>query len=392
MNNQYENPFLDYYKKHDIVPVSQDISDLDKHFERRNALYRHCGIPSSFIEGKSVLEIGPGTGHNALFTNSMKPQKYVLLDGNPRSIQETTTLLNAYFSDMSNCEIIESRLENFTANMKFDLVLCEGTIPGQKDPSGFLKSIAEFTKPSGLLLITCVDHVSYLSEILRRVAATALINGKVLTQDEKLDKLRPFFSSHMATLKGMSRPIDDWIQDCILQPVSGPLLSIGEAIKCLSSEFHVYGTSPHFIVDWRWYKDIYANRQQYNELAIDSYIRNIHNLLDYRYLFEPIEPAIGKRLEHNCQHIFEIFMRIQESGIRNNNISELKSLLIDISILTSDFSSGTTESLRQFICAIDQFLAGNPFPSKLELFKPWFGRGQQYLSFIRKDKRCRNFV
>ncbi len=388
MKNRYENAFLDYYKKHDIAPVSQDISDLDKHFERRNALYRHCGIPSSLIEGKSVLEIGPGTGHNALFTNAMKPQKYVLVDGNPRSIQETTRLLNTFFPDVSNCEIIESSFENFTSNTQFDLVICEGTIPAQKDPHGFLKSVSEFTKPSGLLLITCVDHVSYVSEILRKVAAALLIDGKVLTEDEKLNKLRPFFLPHIATLKGMSRPIDDWIYDQILQPVLGSLLSIEDAIKCLSSEFNVYGASPHFFIDWRWYKDIYANQQQYNELAIDSYIKNIHNLLDYRYVFEPIEPETGRSMAHICQSIFEIANRIRDAGINSNSLSELRSLLNKLSILTSKFSSGTTESLQQFICALDEFLAGKSFPSRLERFEPWFGRGQQYVSFIRKDKKA----
>ena len=30
--------FVDFYNKHDISPVSQDISDLEKHFQRRDSL------------------------------------------------------------------------------------------------------------------------------------------------------------------------------------------------------------------------------------------------------------------------------------------------------------------------------------------------------------------
>lgn len=389
MKNQYETPYLDFYKKHNIIPVSQDISDLDKHFERRNALYRHCGIPPFFIEGKYVLEIGPGTGHNALFTNAMKPSKYVLVDGNPRSIQETSRLLNRFFPDISNYEIIECSFENFRSNIQYDLVLCEGTIPGQKKPKVFLKSLSEFVKPSGILLITCMDSVSYLSETLRRIAAELLIDGQMLNEHDKLNKLRSFFLSHLSTLKGMSRTVDDWIYDVILQPILGELLSIEDAVKCLSSEFDVYGASPHFFVDWRWYKDIYGPQQQYNELAINQYRRNLHNLLDYRYVFEPIDPKISKNIACICQSIFEIAIRVQNEGINNNNLSELKKLLNNLSILTLNFSSGTSASIQQFVDAIDEFLAGKPFPSKLERFEPWFGRGQQYVSFIRKDRLTR---
>ncbi len=216
MDNQYKIAYIDYYGKHNISPVSQDISNLRKHFERRNALYRHCGIPSSFIEGRSVLEVGPGTGHNAIFTNSMKPQKYLLVDGNPKSIQETTKLLSSYFDDISNCEIIKCNFENFTSDLQFDIVLCEGTIPTQKDPIKFLRKLSKFVKPSGILLITCIDHVSILAETLRKVAAKLIIGDEMLDEDEKLNKLRPLFLRSLCTLEGMSRPVDDWIYSLLL--------------------------------------------------------------------------------------------------------------------------------------------------------------------------------
>ena len=385
MDNQYQTAFLDYYGKHNIAPVSQDISNLEKHFERRNALYRHCGIPSSFIEGRSVLEVGPGAGHNAIFTNAMKPQKYLLVDGNPKSIQETTRLLNSYFSDLSNCKIIKCSFDNFISDEHFDIVLCEGVIPGQNDPIGFLSKVSKFVKPLGVLLITCIDHVSILAESLRKIAARLIIGGEMFNEAEKLNKLRPFFLRSLRTLGGMSRPVDDWVYDNVLKPHAGKSLSIEAAIRCLESEFDAYYVSPHFCIDWRWYKDIYGSQQQYNELVIDSYRKNIHNLLDYRYVFDPVEPAIIVNLECLSQAIFEISIRMQNGEIDKGIVSELKHLLNDLYILTRKFSVGTTESIQQFINAIDKFLLDKPFPCELAIFEPWFGRGQQYISFIRKD-------
>ena len=57
---EQKRAFIDFYDKHKISPVSQDISDLQAHFNRREALYRHLGVVPSFLRGKTVLEFGPG--------------------------------------------------------------------------------------------------------------------------------------------------------------------------------------------------------------------------------------------------------------------------------------------------------------------------------------------
>jgi len=35
------------------------------------------------------MEVGPGSGHNAIYTALLKPASYTLVDGNPRSLAET---------------------------------------------------------------------------------------------------------------------------------------------------------------------------------------------------------------------------------------------------------------------------------------------------------------
>ena len=75
-------PFLDYYGANAISPVNQDLSDLALHLERRESLYLALGIVPAFVAGRSVIEFGPGSGHNAIYTSSLRPRRYVLVDAN----------------------------------------------------------------------------------------------------------------------------------------------------------------------------------------------------------------------------------------------------------------------------------------------------------------------
>ena len=98
-----------------------------------------------------------------------------------------------------------------------------------------------------------------------------------------LEILLPVFSPHLNTLKAMSRRHDDWILDNIISPVGiAETLSISAAIEALSDEFDVYGASPDMLTDWRWYKSIYGENRSYNEMAINQYWSQVHNLIDYK--------------------------------------------------------------------------------------------------------------
>jgi len=139
--------FVEFYSKNDISPVSQDIIDLNKHFQRRESLFRSLGLLPSFIAGKSVLEFGPGSGHNALYMASLKPEKYELVDGNPMGVQETRERLAAY-SD-SQVEVHQSLFEEFQTDTRFDLVWAEGCLPHQSEPLPLLDNISLFVARGG---------------------------------------------------------------------------------------------------------------------------------------------------------------------------------------------------------------------------------------------------
>lgn len=60
------NKWLEYYAEHEISPVRQDLSDINRHFAKREKLYRQLGLPCVIFEGKKILEVGPGSGYNTL--------------------------------------------------------------------------------------------------------------------------------------------------------------------------------------------------------------------------------------------------------------------------------------------------------------------------------------
>ena len=74
---------LGFYLEHGISPVSQDISNLSTHLERRSSLYRYLGLPSGYFAGKKVLEVGPASGHNSLYVASRNPDKFDLFPRKP---------------------------------------------------------------------------------------------------------------------------------------------------------------------------------------------------------------------------------------------------------------------------------------------------------------------
>ena len=374
-------PFVDFYGQHKISPVTQDISDITGHFERRESLYRHVGIIPSLISGKSVIEFGPGSGFNSIYTSSLKPHRYVLVDGNPTGLESTRDLLEEHAHGETQHEIIESFVEDYHTEERFDIVLCEGVIPLQLNPKAFLRHVASFVAPGGLVVITCMDTVSQLSEIMRRVIGTLLVHPDAPIS-EKLDILRPVFEPHLNTLKGRSRLVDDWILDVIIHPWVGSMLSVADAIEALDFDYDVYGSSPRFLTDWRWYKEIVGDNRNWNERGLESYYANLHNFLDFRDIFEPREELENQELLAICDSLFAAEKRFTTDrdvvvlvGIRG--------ALAKLSANVRSFSAESAAAIDNFVSAIDAYLDGGML-GNLKRFAPLFGRGQQYLSFIRR--------
>jgi len=369
--------FVEFYESNNISPVSQDISDLNRHFQRRESLFRSLGVLPNLIEGAKILEFGPGSGHNALYSASLKPQEYDLVDGNLRGVKETRERLSNF--PEVKIEVHHTLFDAFKSDKKFDLVWAEGCLPHQSQPLLLLEHIASFSKEGGVVCVSQSNGVSYLSEIFRRLFRDRFFDP-VGTVYEQARVLTPHFQPHLSSLRGMSRPVEDWILDSIVQPMRDRrLLSIPEVITCLSDQFDVYGSSPRFLTDWRWYKEVVGSDRGLNDLALKSYYRNNLNLLDYRFEFPEHSLAFGEKLEDLCQRSWNLMCRIEygEESVWQDFFALMTELLIHITKLAPI----TAEAISE---ASNLLQNGSP---KMEMnqFSHWWGRGQQYLSLIRKN-------
>ena len=262
---------VEFYRQHGISPVGQDISNLDTHFTRRAALYRHLGLLPGMFRGRSIIEIGPGSGYNSLFTATLAPSRYVLLEGNPKGVADIERLFGQH-GLRDRIEIVSALLQEYDSADRFDFVICEGmlALAGVADPGVLLRSVGRLAAPGGVLLITTIDAMSDFAETLRRLFAHLLLDPASPLSAQSA-ALTPVFSPHLATLTGMSRPHEDWVIDNLLNPASiGPYLSIPDAIAGLGDGFELFGTSPRFMTDWRWYKTIVPGQTRYNEIAVDQ--------------------------------------------------------------------------------------------------------------------------
>jgi len=373
---------LDFYTKFNISPVRQDIGDLARHFQRREALYRQLGILPRFVAGRRVLEVGPGGGFNSIYTASLGPSSYVLVEGNPAGIVDMKALF-AQFPDWTGAiDVVPSRVEDWRPNAEYDFVFCEGLLSGVPNPEEILNKLADATVPGGVLTITCVDHLSHFPETLRRAFAQLAVEPAD-SLDTKVEKILPMMEPHLATLPGMSRRHDDWVIDNLIHPGSIiPLINFPEAVAVLAPRFEFFASSPHIVTDWRWYKSIVGEDWGFNTQAIEQFWAQAHNLLDYRAVL-PARPAQANvRLYDLCTKArgqLEIYERKRDPVFLANFRTHLDEIIAEV----KDFSTGIAEALGEAAAIL---AAGHFDPkavAKTEKFGALFGRGQQYISLTR---------
>jgi hypothetical protein len=272
---------------------------------------------------------------------------------------------------------------DFYTDRKFDLVLCEAILPLQLNPTELLKYLSSFVKPGGIIVCTCIDPISYTPDLIRRAICQALIvDNNIL--DEQLLILSKFLKPHFAFLKNMSRPLDDWILDNVLQPYCGRLMSMYDAITALTDDFDVYGSSPHYFNDWRWYKDINKSSTNFNDIAINLWKKNVHNMLDFSVIIEDRKWSENKSLYDNANKFTEICFSFYDNR-DFKLLKQMSNLVLKMANNIGDSSSKTKlvkSKLINAALALDSTSKGDKNPN-FGNFISMFGRTQQYLSFIK---------
>jgi SAM-dependent methyltransferase len=377
-------PFIDFYNKEKILPVRQN-TRKPSFFLARSFLYSRLGAPLSLLKGLDLLEFGPGGGFNAIATSKYKPNLYYFVEGSILGAKQLKYFINTNRINASEIKIFESDFLDFRIEKKFDVVIAEACIPGQKNPDEYLAHITSFIKENGLLITTTTSRSSCLSEILRALYGI-LIQGQFRNRDLYIDFLELKFSSHLSKLGTNTRSIKDWVLDNIINTFhkDGAIYSMGELIKTLDT-FEFQSSVPSFLLDLQWYKNYKFEENQKN-FDLESQLCRLETyLLDWRVEEKDLHGLSTEK----CVSLNELIKVVYDDAfhILNQVKSEINidNLLISLKKLKSQLPSqfnATIASLNDFI----GFLNDKDYLSyNFAEFESWWGRGQQYVS-LRKIK------
>lgn len=374
-------PYLDFYEKHKIIPVRQDIGDLARHFARRQALYAQLGLLSGLFRNRRVLEIGPGTGDNALYTATLDPSLLVLLDANSASLAALREKVASGRLPAAS-EIVEADAMKWSDERRFDVVLCEGLLPAQNDQAGFLERIASFVDEDGVLVVTTVSFTSLFAETCRR-AMRPVFEESADGLPDLVARLVAFFGPDLRSLPGMSRLHEDWVLDQIVHPYSkSAAFTLQDVIAVLDDGYDFVGSSPRFLTDWRWYKSVPESPLTWNQRAVRQIDRLSASFIDYRADPAETDEALGRAIEERCRRLWELHVDLLD-GERPADYPVFLAEVDEIRNLLPSAFAPARRSIEDYFRGMEQLLAKNAAPD-FGSFRTLFGRGQQYAAMTRR--------
>jgi SAM-dependent methyltransferase len=377
--------FVDYYNKHNVIPVRQNLDDFNYFLFRRDYLYRTLGLPLRQLAGRRLIEFGPGGGYNAVATSHYKPDRYVFVDASKASLAQLAALKAEGKFGAPQVDIVESDVLAYHDRESYDCVICEGVIPAQNHPERVLQKVASFAAPGGVVIITTTSAASFLSEICRRVLRVT-IKQRAATFPDQVALSARIFRSHLASLGTSTRPIEDWVIDCILHDFQHGryVFTMLDAAAALGSNFDFYQSSPRFLIDGLWYKKADPAAPGANALLYSQYGLLAAGLLDYRV---PIETALRSRTPvAHIETLSREACRLHDTILDANDYTALDDflrVLLELAKSLPEDYGPTRASILDYVESLPRYVAA-PESVAFEAFRQWWGRGQQYVSFLRR--------
>lgn len=374
---------LQFYLKNKISPVRQDISDLQRHLDRRESLYQRLGVPGQFIEGRSVLEVGPGSGHNSLYASACLPSKLDLVEPNPVGREGIAELYRHFNLAHTPPRIIAESLETFDQDFEYDIAIAEAWLGSVEHELGLIKKLSAKVKPGGVLILTLQSPVGMLANVLRRLLAYELVFGVVDIQTQT-QILMAAFSAHLSSMQAMSRLHEDWIQDNLLNPAAlTGVLTPAILLETLPN-FDVYETYPKIMTDWRWYKELTGENKSLNQVLLECWRNQTHNFFNVHSPASPeaLDGSFNSKLEAESQHLIDYLIDCESRGVKPDKAACLLASK-HIFKLLAGVNHPDAESLSEFITIYEQAQIRPEEVSAMKSFGKVFGRELVYISLIK---------
>jgi ubiquinone/menaquinone biosynthesis C-methylase UbiE len=368
-------PFTSFYDSIGFAPTRQAPSHADTHHERRAGLYRSLGIPGSAIRGSRVLEFGPGSGENCESVLLHRPSSYTLVDGSTAVLDGVRERLRGV--DGVSLAYALSDIEHYADDDQYDLVICEGVLPLQRDPKAMARHILRFARPGAVVVMTCFDSASGFSEVCRRYVAKQEF-GDLSYSPGLVARMTEFFAPDLGFLPGMSRRPEDWVIDTLINPWVGEFFSIRDALDVARGRAVFLGSSPRFFQDWRWYKDPSHLDHDGSLGLIDAWLaRHSYMFLDTR--IAQVQSVEVERLAALPALTTRVADRIKRhiDGDRDYAPREFARDVDAIADVVGGINADTHASLQGLVAWAESGEA-----AKLAPFRSLWGRAQQFVSLV----------
>jgi SAM-dependent methyltransferase len=374
------NPYLSFYGKNKISPVTQDLSNFSLHLLRREKLYRTLGIPIIAFERKSILEVGCGGGYNTL-AFLIWGAHMDLVEPNSKAREEIEPLFTKHGVDLNQWKLYDATIETFNLQTGYDVVIAEGFLQCIPNKAQVVDKLSAAVKNGGVVVVTCADDISFFFELLKRIIGFRLI--QIYNEDRftgQVELLSKAFASHLDSLQFASRPVNDWVIDNLVNPEPyGDFLSIADCIDLFNNEFEFLGSSPRMFTEYSWYKDVQSDQKcQVKE----RFYTNWHRLLMVGMPESVRSKGENIRLK---ERIYALRQCIEEHGNRideRNHGAILRHLE-----KVGDLAAGMDPRILKVIKEVSHLLCDDALtPEKVsnaEHFKTAFGCGQQYVSMVK---------
>lgn len=378
---EHSNKFIEYYGAHEISPVKQDLSDLELHYAKREKLYRQLGIPCITFDQKKILEIGPGSGYNTLAFFAWGGV-CTLVEPNKAGIAEMKKLFADYEIPTEKYTIKECTIEQADIAETFDLVIAEGFLHSIDNGEEILKQLMGYVKSGGVIVITCMDVMSMFVEQMKRLICQILIKD-ITDYDLQVEKCVEFFAGQMEKVKGMSRSVEDWVKDDMLNPAFNckEALSMEKALKIFPDNFSFLGSSQRIFTDYSWYKDLeYKERKN----MIQQYQKKRHNFLMTGLNETILSEEDSIDLEKGIRAIRNYAIEYEE-GYEDQSLDKIIKKLGEIRHIMSTID----QACEAFVIEVREILEKlrdkkQVTFEKYSTFYTAVGRTQQYLSMVKK--------
>lgn len=339
-------------------------------------------MSTKLFENAEIIEVGPGSGYNTLAFFEWGAKHIDLVEANPQGLKDMQQLFTNRVIEKERFEVYPCYIEEFYSEKKYDIVIAESFLQFLKNQQEVIECLKNRVAIGGTIVITCSDEIYFFVEQMKRLLAWAFVRD-IDQYEKKVKVLAEQFAPQLASLRGVSRSPEEWVQDQLLNDagINGCSLSIENAIKYFGDEFDILGGSPNMFTDYSWYKDIYYDYKydylkQFKKKNINLMLANMN---------EEIEISEQQNME-----LAQITKKIKEFAVKYEKsyeyfwIEEILSQIESMQRICKDKSKQLIEVIDEIKLALSDLKIGKIDFNKYKSFFSAFGRTQQYISFVKK--------